>query len=361
MAGRKYNQGTYRYGFNGKEEDKEWGSQMIQDYGFRIYNPTIGKFLSMDPLAPDYPWYTPYQFAGNMPIWAIDLDGLEPLKTNGIITGYTVKAGQGPSHIAKDLRGNYGMKNITWKDIVVYNAKVFKKNANCTNYFDKNDPGYWKMNINEGDVLKIPSVDDKGKRSDPKVKTTPTPIDTDSPTHTNRGWTVPIGGIEANAGAGVGASAALLKFRVPNDVYLAEAGLNVTLPSASLTLTTTGADGTIQFGFIHFNSNSNVSIFEALNKEAITIQHSIVSQYYVGGKYTFIASDDYNANLGGFVMGTPGMGRSISTSRFSISDVFVEGMETKQDSIDQFLKVIRANPEVEEGPIHDYVRENGGG
>ncbi|NJN78024.1 MAG: hypothetical protein HC803_06535, partial [Saprospiraceae bacterium] len=47
MAGRKYNQGSYRYGFNGKEEDSEWGSQMIQDYGFRIYNPTIGKFLSV--------------------------------------------------------------------------------------------------------------------------------------------------------------------------------------------------------------------------------------------------------------------------------------------------------------------------
>jgi hypothetical protein len=29
-------------------------------------------------LAASYPWYTPYQFAGNMPIWAVDLDGLEP-------------------------------------------------------------------------------------------------------------------------------------------------------------------------------------------------------------------------------------------------------------------------------------------
>jgi RHS repeat-associated protein len=79
MAGWKYNQGSYRYGFNGKEEDSEWGSQMIQDYGFRIYNPTIGKFLSVDPLTNSYPWYTPYQFAGNMPIWAVDLDGLEEL------------------------------------------------------------------------------------------------------------------------------------------------------------------------------------------------------------------------------------------------------------------------------------------
>jgi len=31
----------------------------------------------VDPLSPDYPWYTPYQFAGNKPIAHIDLDGLE--------------------------------------------------------------------------------------------------------------------------------------------------------------------------------------------------------------------------------------------------------------------------------------------
>ena len=69
------------------------GSGIQYDYGFRIYNPRIGKFLSVDPLAKDYPWYTPYQFAGNMPIWAIDLDGLEsvaPMKPgenkNGVFT-----------------------------------------------------------------------------------------------------------------------------------------------------------------------------------------------------------------------------------------------------------------------------------
>ena len=47
------------------------------DYGFRIYNPALGKFLSVDPLTASYPWYTPYQFAGNKPINSIDLDGLE--------------------------------------------------------------------------------------------------------------------------------------------------------------------------------------------------------------------------------------------------------------------------------------------
>ena len=80
MPGRKYNSTAYRYGFNGEEKDQsgEWGSQTHYDYGFRIYNPAIGKFLSVDPLTASYPWYTPYQFAGNMPIRYIDLDGLEP-------------------------------------------------------------------------------------------------------------------------------------------------------------------------------------------------------------------------------------------------------------------------------------------
>ena len=80
-----------RYAFNGKEMDDqgEWGStgangqsNSMYDYGFRIYNPGIARFLSVDPLSPDYPWYTPYQFAGNSPVLNIDLDGLEPYNVN---------------------------------------------------------------------------------------------------------------------------------------------------------------------------------------------------------------------------------------------------------------------------------------
>ena len=80
MEGRKYRDPNYdyRYGFNGKEDDKDFGDkQLIQDYGFRLYNPALVRFLSVDPLAPSYPELTVYQFASNTPIWAIDLDGLE--------------------------------------------------------------------------------------------------------------------------------------------------------------------------------------------------------------------------------------------------------------------------------------------
>ncbi|WP_310560430.1 RHS repeat-associated core domain-containing protein [Flavobacterium sp.] len=69
---------AYRYGFNGKEKDDELkGEGNAIDYEKRFYDPRIGKFLSLDPLIKSFPWYSPYQFAGNKPIWAIDLDGEE--------------------------------------------------------------------------------------------------------------------------------------------------------------------------------------------------------------------------------------------------------------------------------------------
>jgi RHS repeat-associated protein len=79
MPGRTYDGTTYRYGFNGKENDNEvkgMGNQ--QDYGMRIYDPRIGRFLSVDPLQSQFPDLTPYQYAGNTPIQAVDLDGMEP-------------------------------------------------------------------------------------------------------------------------------------------------------------------------------------------------------------------------------------------------------------------------------------------
>jgi RHS repeat-associated protein len=71
--------GAYRYGFNGKELDKPGmgGGQSTYDYGFRIYNPAIAKFLSVDPLTRSFPWNSPYSYAENGPVENIDLDGKE--------------------------------------------------------------------------------------------------------------------------------------------------------------------------------------------------------------------------------------------------------------------------------------------
>ncbi len=85
MPGRVFSSASgYRYGFNGKEMDNEVSGDGNQyDYGFRIYNPRLGRFLSEDPLTKKYPMLTPYQFASNTPIQAIDLDGLEAFYVHG--------------------------------------------------------------------------------------------------------------------------------------------------------------------------------------------------------------------------------------------------------------------------------------
>ena len=79
LPARNYSNGAYRFGFHGKESDTEvLGAEgTIYDYGFRIYDTRLARFLSVDPLVKSYPFYSPYHFAGNSPIKFIDIDGLE--------------------------------------------------------------------------------------------------------------------------------------------------------------------------------------------------------------------------------------------------------------------------------------------
>ena len=83
LASRSFTAGSsYRYSFNGKEDDKETG---FQDYGMRLYFKRVGRFLSVDPIGRKYPELTPYQFASNRPIqgvvWANELNQVDITKT----------------------------------------------------------------------------------------------------------------------------------------------------------------------------------------------------------------------------------------------------------------------------------------
>jgi RHS repeat-associated protein len=77
MPGRKYENGTsYRYGFNGKEEDNEIsGDGNKLDFGSRIFDSRLVRWLSTDPLQAKYPFASPYNFVLNNPISFIDPDG----------------------------------------------------------------------------------------------------------------------------------------------------------------------------------------------------------------------------------------------------------------------------------------------
>ncbi|NEN25816.1 RHS repeat-associated core domain-containing protein [Cryomorpha ignava] len=63
-----------RYRYNGKEKDEESG---LYEYGQRYYAPWLCRFVSVDPIAEDYPQLSSYNYAGNKPITHVDIEGLQ--------------------------------------------------------------------------------------------------------------------------------------------------------------------------------------------------------------------------------------------------------------------------------------------
>jgi len=75
----------FRYGFQGQEEDDEVkGEGNSVNFEYRMHDPRLGRFLSIDPLTTKYPFYSPYSFSGNRVIDSKELEGLEP--TNSVTT-----------------------------------------------------------------------------------------------------------------------------------------------------------------------------------------------------------------------------------------------------------------------------------
>src|SRR5438270_13538114 len=123
MPGRHYpgkvlaplTQGAYRYGFNGKERDwEDYGDGNQYDYGARIYNPMIARFLSVDPISKHFPWNSPYSFAENDVIRSVDLDGLEKLIVlyNPLGAPFTICLGCGIKEAADNYMGGVVQKSM---------------------------------------------------------------------------------------------------------------------------------------------------------------------------------------------------------------------------------------------------------
>ena len=71
--------GGYKYGFNGKEKTNEIsGESNSYDFGARMLDPRIGRFLSIDPKHKKYPALSNYSYAVNSPILFFDSQGEDP-------------------------------------------------------------------------------------------------------------------------------------------------------------------------------------------------------------------------------------------------------------------------------------------
>jgi len=84
----------HKYGFGGKEYNDELGLDWY-DVSARNYDPALGRWMNLDPLAEDMRRHSPYNFGFDNPVYFQDYDGMAPSGANDCCGGWNPIAGIG--------------------------------------------------------------------------------------------------------------------------------------------------------------------------------------------------------------------------------------------------------------------------
>ena len=123
----------YQYKYNGKEWQDELGLGLY-DYGWRNYDPALGRWMNMDPLAEKFYPSSTYNYTVNNPILLNDPDGRD----------WSIKA-------KKDKDGNWQI-NITVNAAVVNNSG---KEIDLDNYIKEQTAQFNRIFSFEGEGVSI--------------------------------------------------------------------------------------------------------------------------------------------------------------------------------------------------------------
>jgi len=134
MQGRNYSGGVgYRWGFACKEKDNDIALDYL-NFGARLYNARIGKWLSVDPLWYRYPSFSPFGYAVNSPIIFSDPDGRDIIITNsalnspyGTIVSRTIEL---RNQLSPEIQGVFGAFLNSERHLTVgYDMVILNQNS----------------------------------------------------------------------------------------------------------------------------------------------------------------------------------------------------------------------------------------
>ncbi|WP_020529773.1 DUF6443 domain-containing protein [Flexithrix dorotheae] len=162
MAGiEKKGNPDHLFQYNGKEKQEEFGLNW-SDYGFRMYDQAIARFTTLDPLAEDYSFQSPFVYAANNPIRYTDFMGMGPddkVYENETISTYSV-----------------GENSVTITTTSTTTVSNIVKDGAITKYITETF-------VTTNSVTITPGIDKNGKL-DPQVTTSTESIETSRETTT---------------------------------------------------------------------------------------------------------------------------------------------------------------------------------
>ena len=144
-----------KFKYNSKELEESLGYGMYE-YEARHYDPALGRFMTVDPLAEDYNFQSTYAYAMNSPIFFIDklgmgADWIRETNADGSIT-YTAEAGDS----ALTLYQQHGEKDgFTAEEAI----DIVEEGVGRKNYTRESD-GMLMSNVEVGDSFSIGTVEE---------------------------------------------------------------------------------------------------------------------------------------------------------------------------------------------------------